>query len=1085
MRLATLATCALNQWAMDFEGNTNRIIASIREAKARGASYRIGPELEITGYGCEDHFLEHDTCQHAYATLSIPLTESRHPCPPCHVASNPAAITASSATARMLCNIGLPVDSTWRAYNLNSQLTPFPCCLLGIWECLAAIIVSGATAGILCDIGLPEEHRGCLAAIIASGATASILCDIGLPVEHRGVHYNCRAFVHSRRILLLRPKMDLANDGNYRETRWFATWKRLGVVESVRLPAVVTAACEGQREVPIGDGVLDLLDRGGETCEELFTPLAPHIRAALAGAEVVGNGSGSHHELRKLGTRVGLVQSATSKAGGVYLYANQKGCDGGRLYYDGCAMVVVNGQVVAQGSQFSLADVEVVTATVDLDQEGGGKGEHGRMSLGGSVGAMGAGGGLEDEEGVGAGREDEEEMEEQIVEEVYEEGDWARGEEEDVMAEGGSGGGWEGDWASEEEDVMEGVVVPEGDEEGEGAGGEEEGVVEGAVVASYRGAISSLREQASASAPAPSASFPTLSSSASSSPGIVRIPSDISICHPSSASLTLATSHPIQIRYHCPEEEIALGPACWLWDYLRRSGASGFLLPLSGGADSSSVAAIVGCMCQLVAKDYFRRSGASGFLLPLSGGADSSSVAAIVGCMCQPVVKGHPWSHSKAHVPAGDDRQEGEAHVPAGDDRQEGETSIAEGDEQVQQDAERIMGLQLAAGAAAEEQKRQAARLADRILNTIYMGTENSSQATRSRAKKLASEIGAWHLDTSIDSVVAAVVALFLTVTGLRPRYKLDGGTSAENLALQNIQARLRMVLAFLFAQLLPWVRGHGRGGGGGGEQAGEKGKEEGRKEGTADGQQRGGEGGGRGGGEEKVPVVGVLERSKGRGGGSEQRGGGGGFLLVLGSANVDEALRGYLTKYDCSSADINPIGGISKTDLRRFLRWAAVHLGFASLADVEAAPPTAELEPIRADYVQVDEVDMGMTYEELSLYGRLRKVLRCGPVAMFQHLCHEWRQRLTVAEVAGKVKAFFRFYSINRHKMTTLTPSYHAENYSPEDNRFDLRQFLYNVAWPWQFKQIDQLVAEHEAAAGAGAATLSSEGSNAAGAAM
>ena len=42
------------------------------------------------------------------------------------------------------------------------------------------------------------------------------------------------------------------------------------------------------------------------------------------------------------------------------------------------------------------------------------------------------------------------------------------------------------------------------------------------------------------------------------------------------------------------------GPACWLWDYLRRSGASGFLLPLSGGADSASVAAIVGSMCQQV-----------------------------------------------------------------------------------------------------------------------------------------------------------------------------------------------------------------------------------------------------------------------------------------------------------------------------------------------------------------------------------------------------------------------------------------------------------------------------------------------------
>lgn len=33
------------------------------------------------------------------------------------------------------------------------------------------------------------------------------------------------------------------------------------------------------------------------------------------------------------------------------------------------------------------------------------------------------------------------------------------------------------------------------------------------------------------------------------------------------------------------------------------------------------------------------------------------------------------------------------------------------------------------------------------------------------------------------------------------------------------------------------------------------------------------------------------------------------GFLLVLGTANVDEGLRGYLTKYDCSSADLNPIG--------------------------------------------------------------------------------------------------------------------------------------------------------------------------------
>jgi NH3-dependent NAD+ synthetase len=64
----------------------------------------------------------------------------------------------------------------------------------------------------------------------------------------------------------------------------------------------------------------------------------------------------------------------------------------------------------------------------------------------------------------------------------------------------------------------------------------------------------------------------------------------------------LRPSNSIQARYHTPEEEIALGPACWLWDYLRRSKASGFFLPLSGGLDSCSVATIVYSMCRLVAE---------------------------------------------------------------------------------------------------------------------------------------------------------------------------------------------------------------------------------------------------------------------------------------------------------------------------------------------------------------------------------------------------------------------------------------------------------------------------------------------------
>ncbi|CAL5356336.1 unnamed protein product [Camellia sinensis] len=691
MRLLKVATCNLNQWAMEFECNVKNIKDSISRAKESGAVIRLGPELEITGYGCEDHFLELDTVTHA-------------------------------------------------------------------WECLKDILLGDWTDGILCSFGMP----------VLKGSE----------------RYNCQVLCLNRKIIMIRPKMWLANDGNYRELRWFTAWKQKELVD-FQLPSEISMALSLQT-VPFGYGYIQFLDTlravAAEVCEELFTPIPLHAELALNGVEVFMNASGSHHQLRKLDLRLRAFVGATHSRGGVYMYSNHQGCDGGRLYYDGCSCVVVNEDVVAQGSQFSLKDVEVVVAQIDLD-----------------------------------------------------------------------------------------------------------------AVASLRGSISCFQEQASCKPKVPSIAAP------------------YKLCQP--FNLQMSLSSPLEIRYHSPEEEIAFGPGCWLWDYLRRSGASGFLLPLSGGADSSSVAAIVGCMCQLVVKE------------------------------------------------------------------------IANGDEQVKADAIRI-------GHYTDGQfPTDSKEFAKRIFYTVFMGSENSSEATRTRAKVLADEIGSRHLDVNIDGVVSALLSLFQTLTGKQPRYKVDGGSNIENLGLQNIQARIRMVLAFMLASLMPWVH--------------------------------------------NKP----------------------GFYLVLGSSNVDEGLRGYLTKYDCSSADINPIGSISKQDLRRFLRWAATHLGYASLAEIEAAPPTAELEPIRSNYSQLDEVDMGMTYEELSVYGRLRKIFRCGPVSMFQNLCYKWGAKLTPSEVADKVKHFFKYYSINRHKMTVLTPSYHAESYSPEDNRFDLRQFLYNARWPYQFRKIDELV--------------------------
>jgi NAD+ synthase (glutamine-hydrolysing) len=72
-------------------------------------------------------------------------------------------------------------------------------------------------------------------------------------------------------------------------------------------------------------------------------------------------------------------------------------------------------------------------------------------------------------------------------------------------------------------------------------------------------------------------------------------------------------------------------------------------------------------------------------------------------------------------------------------------------------------------------------------------------------------------------------------------------------------------------------------------------------------------------------------------------------------SYRFDDSVVGL--QYDCSSADINPIGGISKQDIRAFLRWGADNLGFKTLTEIEGAPPTAELEPITEKYTQVHTI--------------------------------------------------------------------------------------------------------------------------------
>ena len=676
---------------------------SICLAKKEGSSIRMGSELEISGFGCEDHYLEEDTIKHC-------------------------------------------------------------------WEVVAEIL--------------------------NTDLTDNILCGLGMPVMHNNILYNCYVLCYNRQIYLIRPKVYICDEGIYRERRWFTPWTDVRRTETFIFPSIIQQITS-QTSCTIGNALLCTFDTkiGLETCQEMWVPLQTCLELALAGGEIFLNGSASHHEINKMQRRAEIITESMKTNGGVYVYSNQIGCDGRTMFYDGAACICVNGDFVAQGKQFDVSEVQVVTAVVDLAQV-----KARRM--------------------LNKGRADQ------------------------------------------------------------------------ATLISH---------------------FPE-----------VNVPMYVSrFTYPNKIP-----SQPSGLKLYSCEEQIGFGAALWLWDYLRRSGAQGFFLPLSGGSDSAAVATIVAIMCFKVFE------------------------------------------------------------------------TISQGKDNVLDDLRKIAKDKEFTPKTKEE-------IVNRLFHTCYMGTKNSSSETKDRAKQVAMEIGCSHYESTIDEMVKGIEETFESITAFHPKFTKMGGSYQEDLALQNIQARSRMILSYMLSSLIPSIKK------------------------------------------------------------------GSGFLLVLGSANNDEALRGYYTKYDCSSADVNPIGDLNKQHIRNFLVWAAQEFNYPVLIKVKEATPTAELRPLPGEEskekaeetkIQTDEDEMGMTYAELSQYGIMRKYLKMGPMGMFEHLLPQWTE-LTVTEVAEKVKKFFIEYSKNRHKMFTMTPACHLTNYGCEDKRFDLRPLLYNSQWTHQFANIDQIaqITDHQ----------------------
>jgi NAD+ synthase (glutamine-hydrolysing) len=81
----------------------------------------------------------------------------------------------------------------------------------------------------------------CLTDILSGDYTDNILCSIGMPVIFNSVRYNCQVCLN-RKIIMIRPKMSLANDGNYHEFRWFSAWTFKDEIVDFQLPIDVSEA---------------------------------------------------------------------------------------------------------------------------------------------------------------------------------------------------------------------------------------------------------------------------------------------------------------------------------------------------------------------------------------------------------------------------------------------------------------------------------------------------------------------------------------------------------------------------------------------------------------------------------------------------------------------------------------------------------------------------------------------------------------------------------------------------------------------------------------------------------------------------
>jgi len=211
---------------------------------------------------------------------------------------------------------------------------------------------------------LLDAVREALDEIVDASADLLPVLVVGAPLVKGNRVYNCAVVIHRGEILGIAPKAYLPNYREFYERRWFAP----GDDQHGEFLTL------GGEEIPFGpDLIFSATDVDGllvhaEVCEDMWVPIPPSAEAALNGATVLVNLSGSPITVARAEDRRLLVRSASSRCNAAYLYAAAgQGESTTDLSWDGQTLVYECGDLLAEGERFPAGAVRT-NVDVDLDR---------------------------------------------------------------------------------------------------------------------------------------------------------------------------------------------------------------------------------------------------------------------------------------------------------------------------------------------------------------------------------------------------------------------------------------------------------------------------------------------------------------------------------------------------------------------------------------------------------------------------------------------------------------------------------------------------------------------------------------------